>query len=87
MDSAKYFLTTNYLVIKRKGNLVADLPFWAALLILLFVWELAIVVFIVSLFFGVTYNFRGESDMSTANNVMGKASDAAEKVKEEFERK
>lgn len=87
VDRAKYFLTTNYLIIKRKGNLVADLPFWAALLILLFVWELAIVVFIVSLFFGVTYNFRGESDMSAANNVMGKASDAAEKVKEEFERK
>ena len=37
-----------------------------------------------SLFFGVTYSFKGEADMTAANKVMGKASSAAEKVKEEY---
>ena len=78
------FLTRNYLLISRNGELVVKLPLWAAILITLIAWHVAIIAVIVSLFFGVTYSFKGEADMKAANDVMGKASGAAEKVKEEF---
>ena len=78
------FLSKNFLVIMRRGELVAKLPLWAVLLIFVIAWHISIIAVIVSLFFGVSYSFKGEADMSAANNVMGKASSAAEKVKEEY---
>ena len=86
VSKIKNFLTSNYLVIKRSGELIAKLPLWAVALIFLVAWHISIVAIIVSLFFGVTYSFNGEADMTTANNVMGKASSAAEKVKEEYDK-
>ena len=78
------FLTKNYLLISRRGDLLVKLPLWAVVLIFIAAWHISIVAVIVSLFFGVTYSFKGEADMTAANDVMGKASSAAEKVKEEY---
>ena len=78
------FLTRNFLFIKRNGDVVVKLPLWAVILIFLAAWHISIIAVIVSLFFGVTYSFRGEADMNAANTVMDKASSAAEKVKEEY---
>ncbi|MBR6472399.1 MAG: hypothetical protein IKS99_01550 [Firmicutes bacterium] len=80
----KDFVTSNFLLIKRNGDLVAKLPLWAVILIFVIAWHISIIAVIVSLFFGVSYSFKGEADMTTANNVMGKATSAAEKVKEEY---
>ena len=85
-EKIKDFVTGNYLLIKKNGELLVKLPVWAMILILVFAWHISIIAIIVSLFFGVTYSFKGEADMSVANNVMGKASSAAEKVKEEYEK-
>lgn len=85
-DKVKHFVTSNYLLIKKNGELLVKLPVWAMILILVFAWHISIIAIIVSLFFGVTYSFKGEADMSVANNVMDKASSAAEKVKEEYEK-
>ena len=85
-DKIKDFVTKNYLLIKKNGELLVKLPVWAMILILVFAWHISIIAIIVSLFFGVTYSFKGEADMSVANNVMDKASSAAEKVKEEYEK-
>ena len=83
-----HFLSSNNLVISRNGQMVAKLPLWAVLLILIIAWHISIIGIIVSLFFGVTYSFKGEADLSAANDAMGKASSAAgkvaEKVKEEY---
>ena len=79
-----HFLSSNYLCIQRNGELVFKLPLWAVILIFVAAWHISIIAVIVSLFFGVTYSFKGEANMSAANNVMGKASSAAEKVKEEY---
>ena len=78
------FLTRNFLLIKKNGELVVKLPLWAVILIFLIAWHISIIAVIVSLFFGVTYSFKGEAKMSAANTVMDKASSAAEKVKEEY---
>ena len=79
-----HFLSSNYLYIQRNDELLVKLPLWAVALIFIIAWHISIIAVIVSLFFGVKYSFKGESDMSAANSVMGKASDAAEKVKEEY---
>ena len=78
------FLARNFLLIKKNGEIVVKLPLWAVILIFLIAWHISIIAVIVSLFFGVTYSFKGEADMKTANTVMDKASSAAEKVKEEY---
>ncbi|MBO4871996.1 MAG: hypothetical protein J5496_01085 [Lachnospiraceae bacterium] len=77
-------LSGNFLVIRHHGDVFAKLPLWAVILLLLAVWHVGLVLILVSLFFGFTYQFQGEADMEAANKVMDKASNAAEKVKEEF---
>ena len=79
-----HFLSSNFLCIKRNGELFVKLPLWAVILIFIAAWHISIIAVIVSLFFGVTYSFKGEADLRAANNVMDKASSAAEKVKEEY---
>ena len=87
-QKAWHFLSTNFLIIKRQGEMMAKLPFWAALLILLGSWFLVLVLLIVSLFFGFTYSFEGEKEkkMQEANKVMDKIHRAAESAREEFKR-
>lgn len=77
-------LSNNFLVIKHRGELFARLPLWAVILLILVFWHIGLILLIVSLFFGFTYRFEGETDLKAANDVMEKASGAAEKVKEEF---
>ena len=79
-------LSTNFLLIKHRGELFAKLPLWALILLLIVFWHIGIVLLIVSLFFGFTYHFQGEADMEAANKVMTKASNVAEKVKEEIKK-
>ena len=79
-------LSTNFLIIKHRGELFAKLPIWAMILLILVFWHIGLVLLIVSLFFGFTYQFQGEADMEAANRVMSKASDVAEKVKEEIKK-
>ena len=44
---------------------------------------MSLILIVISLFFGFTYSFKGEADLKAVNDVMEKASDVAEKVKEE----
>ena len=46
--------------------------------------EPALVVMIISLFFGVRYSFSGSMDSRTANRVLHKAGDFAQDIKDEF---
>lgn len=78
------FLSTNYLLISRKGVVEARLPLWVMVIILLSVWHLSLIAFIVSLFFGCSYTFAGEADLKAADIVMDKAKQAADKIKEEY---
>ena len=86
---AWHVLSTNYLIVKRRGELMAKLPFWAALLILFGSWFLVLVLIVVSLFFDFTYSFEGEKKdkFKGAGEVMDKFSRAAESAKEEFRKK
>ena len=77
-------LSNNYLNVSHAGQTVVQLPLWATVLIFLTAWYLAVILVIVSLFFDFRYTFSGEADLKSANEIMDKAAEAAEKAKEEF---
>ncbi len=74
----------NYFVVEHNDEKIINIPIWVFILILIFAWHAILVAMIVALFFGCRYSFEGNAEMKTANNVCEKASEAAEKVKEEY---
>ena len=74
----------NYFVIEREDQVMLNLPIWVFIIILIFSWHVTLIAMIVALFFGCRYSFKGVDEMKAANNVCEKASEAAEKVKEEY---
>ncbi len=76
----------NYFVVERDGEVLINLPICVFLLIMLFTFHVTLVAMVVALFFGCRYGFRGADEMKLANDVCDKASEAADKVKEEFDK-
>lgn len=78
----------NYFIVKRENDdrIKIQIPIWAFILILLFTWQITPIVMIVGLFFGFRYGFTGAAEMKLANEMCDKASEAADKVKEEYEK-
>ena len=76
----------NYFYVTRKGEEVVKMPVWAFVLILLFMWEFTLAVMVIALFFGCRYSFVGKDDLSGINDVMDKAGNFADKVKEEYDK-
>lgn len=74
----------NYFVIERNDENIVNIPIWVFILILLFTWHVTLILMVLALFFGCRYSFQGEDKMKLANDVCDKASEAAEKVKEEY---
>jgi len=72
----------NYLVVEKNGEKIVSLPIIAAILIILLTWYVSLILIVVSLFFGFNYRFEGEDNMKAANDVMDKAEDVANQVKE-----
>ena len=77
-------LANNYLKIDHKGDEILRIKLWIVVIVLFFAWHVSFVVIVVSLFFGVRYSFIGRDDMTEANKLIGKASEAADYVKEKF---
>ena len=79
-------LKNNSLSVSQKGEEFIKLPLWVVALILIFAWHISIAIIIITLFFGVRYKLVGRDDMSQANKVIEKAADAADYVKDRFDR-
>lgn len=77
-------LNENFLCIKHDGKLVIKVPAWIFVIALLVSWPLVLTCMVISLFFDCRYSFCGQDNMETANNVMDKAGEFAEQVKDEF---
>ncbi|MCR4739559.1 MAG: hypothetical protein K5886_04775 [Lachnospiraceae bacterium] len=78
------YLTNNHLSISHHNEPVIDLPLWTAVLMIIIGWWAVLILIAVSLFFDWNYRFYGKNDLSGANNVVDKAKEAAEQVKEGF---
>ena len=79
-------LSNNFLRIEHKGEELIKVKLWIVVLVMLFVWHVSIVAIIISLFFGVRYSYVGRDDMTEANKLIGKASEAASYVKDKFDK-
>jgi len=78
---------TNNLVVLRNGERKFSLPVTALALLLIFAFYFTIPLIIVSLFFGFHYKFTGpDLGKDSINNVMEKATNAAEAVKKEVQK-
>ena len=76
----------NYFVVERDDERIIRLPIWVFLLILIPTFEVSLIVMIVALFFGCRYSFQGKAEMKLANDVCDRASEAADKMKEEYDK-
>jgi len=79
-------LRNNSLSITHKNEEFMKIPLWVLALVMIFAWHVSIVVIIVSLFFGVRYTLVGRDELREANKLIGKAADAADYVKEKFDK-
>lgn len=76
----------NYFCVDRREESVFKVPVWAFVLILLLAWHIVLPLMIIALFFECQYSFHGKDDLTSANEVMEKASKLADKVKDEFDK-
>ncbi|MBQ9065510.1 MAG: ubiquitin [Blautia sp.] len=74
----------NSFCVKKNEDTVMRIPVLLLVVILLFTWRIALPVLVIGLFFRLRYSFEGKDDLSQANDLMDSASNAAERVKEEF---
>jgi len=75
----------NYLEAERRGGVVFSLPVTVLVVLLIFLFWVVIPLFILSLFFGFRYRFRGsELGRDGVNRVMDSASDTVEEIKRSF---
>lgn len=72
----------NFLEAERAGNTVFSLPVTVVVVLLIFVFWVVIPLFILSLFFGFRYHFRGqELGKDAVNKVMDGVSNTADDIK------
>ncbi|MDR1131030.1 MAG: DUF4342 domain-containing protein [Oscillospiraceae bacterium] len=75
----------NSLRMHRKNEKLIDLPVTVFLLLLIFCFWVVLPLMIVALFFGCRFSFSGnELGKDGINNAMGKATDIADEIKQEF---
>lgn len=74
----------NFLIIERKEERILKLPLWLFVLLVIIGIHVVPILMVISLFFGCHYSFKGVDEMKTANSVMNKADEAAQYVKDEF---
>ncbi|MDO4466700.1 MAG: hypothetical protein Q4C49_06795 [Bacillota bacterium] len=74
----------NSIKLEKNGEELFCIPLFLVLIAFLLWWEILIIAFVVGLFFNIKYSFVGKDDLSRANDVLDKASDMANKVKDEF---
>lgn len=72
----------NYLEAEKDGKVVFYLPVTVVAVLLVFLFWVVIPLFVISLFFGLRYHFRGnELGRDSVNRVMNTVSDTAEDIK------
>ena len=75
----------NSLQVHRRNEKIVDLPVTAFVILLIFCFWVILPIMVVGLFLGCRYSFSGnELGKDSVNNAMGKATDIADNIKNEF---
>lgn len=83
---AWYKSKVNYFCVEHKDEEIIRVPVWVFIIALLMAWHMILIIMVISLFFDCRYSFAGKDDCGKINNVMAKASDLADKVKDEYDK-
>ena len=80
------FVKATDFVVKREERTILSVPTVVFLIILLLSFEVLLPVMLISLFFDVRYSFTGAGNVNKPNDILDKAGNAANAVKNEFAR-
>ena len=80
------FIKQTTFIVTKGEDVVFTMPTLIFAILLFFFWEVLAPVMVIALFFGVRYSFVGRDDMTEANKLIGKASEAASYVKDKFDK-
>lgn len=80
------FVKATDFVVKREERTILSVPTVVFLIILLLLFEVLLPVMLISLFFDVRYSFTGAGNVGKPNDLLDKAGNAANAVKNEFAR-
>ena len=75
----------NKFTVERRGETVVSVPVWVLVLSVLIAFWPVCIILIVGLFFDCRYAIVGPDDSTAINDVMDKAGDVVEKVKDKFD--
>jgi hypothetical protein len=78
------YTVDNSLKVERGGEMILNIPLWLTIIILLAAWHLLLIVMIISLFFGCKYSIVGKNESNEVNDILGQATEYAEKAKDAF---
>ena len=76
----------NAFCIKRDGQLVFQLPLIVLLLIVLFSWHVSVPVLLIAMLFRFRYSIEGKDDLDRVNDLMESAGNAADGIREGFQK-
>lgn len=79
------YIRRNSFVLEREGKSPVSIPLWVILIVILVDWELAVIASIILLIIGFRFSVTGGEEVKGVNNVMDKAGEMADKVKEKFD--
>lgn len=76
----------NAFCVIRKEKEILRVPVIVMIILLIFFWKFLIPVAVIALFFDCRYCFKGKDKLDSMNRAMEKASEFADKVKDEYEK-
>ena len=78
------FIRHTVFIVTKEDSIIFTMPTWVLVLILFFFWEAVVPVMVIALFFKVNYSFDGAQNVKRANDILVKAGEFAEDVRNEF---
>ena len=78
------FIRHTVFIVTKEDSIIFTMPTWVLVLILFFFWEAVVPVMVIALFFKVNYSFDGAQNVKRANDILVKAGEFAQDVRNEF---
>ena len=78
------FIRHTVFIVTKEDSIIFTMPSWVLVLLLFFFWEAIVPVMVIALFFKINYSFDGAQNVKRANDILGKAGEFAQDVRNEF---
>ena len=78
------FIRHTVFIVTKEDSIIFTMPSWVLVLLLFFFWDAIVPVMVIALFFKVNYSFDGAQNVKRANDILGKAGEFAQDVRNEF---